>query len=185
MFVLYAVVLGIVAGLLLGGRLERLDNVRLRWTPLALGGLIVQLILFSGPVGDALGGLSPLVYMASTGAVLVFVLRNLRITGLPIVAVGAALNLAAIVANGGFMPAAAEALAAAGRSAAAGYSNSVVRTEPALRPLTDIFGLPAWLPLANVFSVGDMLIGLGVAVAIAVAMRSAPTDPEPEPIRPA
>ena len=193
MFVLYAVVAGIGAGLLLGGRLERLDAMRLRWTPLALGGLIVQVILFSGPVGGFLGDLSPFVYVASTGAVLIFVLRNLRINGLPIVAVGAALNLAAIVANGGFMPAAAEALAAAGRAETGGYSNSVVRAAPALRPLTDIFALPAGLPLANVFSIGDVLIGLGVAVAIALAMRAAPAGPEladpavadPEPTPPA
>ena len=188
MFVLYAVIAGIVAGILLGGRLERLDAVRLRWTPLALGGLIVQVILFSGPVGGFLGDLSPFVYVASTGAVLMFVLRNLRIKGLPIVAVGAALNLAAIVANGGFMPAAAEALAAAGRAETGGYSNSVVRAAPALRPLTDIFALPAGLPLANVFSIGDVLIGLGVAVAIALAMRLAPADPragDPEPTPPA
>ena len=33
----------------------------------------------------------------------------------------------------------------------------VVTAEPALGPLTDRFALPAWLPLANVFSVGDVL----------------------------
>jgi len=45
-----------------------------------------------------------------------------------------------------------------------------------LRPLTDIFVLPAWLPFANVFSVGDLLIGLGVAVVIVVAMRRSATS---------
>jgi hypothetical protein len=47
-------------------------------------------------------------------------------------------------------------------------------TDPALRPLTDIFALPAWLPFANVFSIGDVLIGLGVVVVIALGMRTAP-----------
>ena len=42
---------------------------------------------------------------------------------------------------------------------------------PAVRPLTDIFAIPAGLPLANVFSVGDVLIGLGIVVVIAAAMR--------------
>ena len=41
----------------------------------------------------------------------------------------------------------------------------------ALRPLTDIFALPGWLPGANVFSLGDVLIGVGVAVVIALGMR--------------
>ncbi len=48
-------------------------------------------------------------------------------------------------------------------------------TDPALRPLTDIFALPTWLPAANVFSVGDVLIGVGVAVVIALGMRGAGT----------
>ena len=34
-----------------------------------------------------------------------------------------------------------------------------------------MFALPAWLPFANVFSVGDVLIGIGVAATIALAMR--------------
>ena len=53
-----------------------------------------------------------------------------------------------------------------------GYSNSVVATAPALRPLTDLYALPAAFPLANVFSVGDVLIGIGVAATIAFAMRA-------------
>ena len=46
-------------------------------------------------------------------------------------------------------------------------------TDPMLAPLTDIFALPTWLPFANVFSIGDVLIGIGVVWAIVVAMRSA------------
>ena len=76
--------------------------------------------------------------------------------------IGAGCNLAAIVANGGAMPADPAALAAAGVDTA-GYTNSVVTADPALRPLTDIFAMPAWLPFANVFSIGDVLIGVGVA----------------------
>ena len=171
MFVLYALVVGVLVGLLTGGRLERLDDLRLRWVPLALVGLGVQLVLFLGPVGDAVGALGPAIYLASTAAVLAFVLRNLRITGLPIVAAGAALNLLAIVANGGVMPTTAAAMTAAGLDPTEGFSNSAIVAAPALAPLTDILALPAWLPLANVFSIGDLLIGIGVAVAIAAAMR--------------
>jgi hypothetical protein len=75
------------------------------------------------------------------------------------------------------MPADPRAMAMAGLEPAAGPSNSIVLAEPALRPLTDVFALPAWVPLANVFSIGDVLIGLGVAVAIAAAMRATPKVP--------
>lgn len=112
-----------------------------------------------------------MLYVASTAAVLVAVLRNWRIPGLALVAIGAASNLLAIAANGGVMPASPEAVAALGTEAATGFSNSVVMTDPVLRPLTDIFALPAWVPFANVFSIGDVLIGAGVAATIALGMR--------------
>jgi hypothetical protein len=42
--------------------------------------------------------------------------------------------------------------------------------------LTDIFTLPPWVPFANVFSIGDVLIGLGVVVVIALGMRQRATQ---------
>jgi hypothetical protein len=113
------------------------------------------------------GGWLPILYVASTAAVLVAVVANLALPGLRLVALGAASNLAAIVANGGYMPADPDALAAAGMSATDGPTNSIVATNPALAPLTDIFAIPDWVPFANVFSIGDVLIGVGVAWAIA------------------
>jgi hypothetical protein len=122
------------------------------------------------------GDLGPWIYVASTSLVLIVVLRNLRITGLPIVALGAASNLVAIVANGGYMPASPEAAAAAGRDAATTYSNSAIVDGAVLAPLTDIFALPQWMPMHNVFSIGDVLIGVGVVLAIAAAMRRGAVD---------
>jgi len=174
MFILYAVGIGIAIGALTGGRLDRLASLRIRAWPVAVAGLIVQLVLFSPLGADLAGQLGPVLYVGSTAAVLLVVLLNVRIPGLALVAAGAALNLAAIVANGGRMPADPAALASLGASIGDGYSNSVVLPDPALRPLTDVFAMPAWLPLANVFSIGDVLIGVGVAIAIAVGMRGAP-----------
>jgi hypothetical protein len=170
MFVLYAIPIGIAVCYLLGGRLERLADVRFRWGWLAIGGLLAQVVLFSPPVAAVIGGAGPVLYVASTLAVLIAVLRNVGIPGLALVAAGAACNLAAIVANGGVMPADPDAVATLG-PAGTGFSNSVAVTDPALRPLTDIFVLPSWVPFANVFSVGDVLIAVGVATAIALGMR--------------
>ncbi|MBI2776989.1 MAG: DUF5317 domain-containing protein [Chloroflexi bacterium] len=182
MFMLWAIPAGLLVGLLAGGRLDGLAHLNFRWAALAVGGLLVQVVLFT-PFGDRLaGGLGPAIYTASTAAVFVAVVRNLRMPGMAIVAIGALSNLAAITANGGAMPADPAALAIAGFSGPGDYTNSVVLAEPALRPLTDIYALPAWMPMANVFSIGDVLIGLGVAVAIVAAMRrrGAPgATPEP------
>jgi Family of unknown function (DUF5317) len=169
-FILYAIPIGILVGFLAGGTLDRLAEVRFRWAALALAGLAVQVLIF-GPLDRAVGEAGPYLYVGSTVAVLVAVLRNVRIPGLALVAAGAGTNLAAILANGGVMPADPGALATAGLEVGPGFSNSDVLANPALRPLTDIFALPAGVPFANVFSVGDVLIAVGVATAIAVSMR--------------
>lgn len=171
MFILYAIPVGIVAGYLLGGRLEGLGSVRLRWAPLAMVGLAVQVALFSDPLAEVVGDAGPPIYVASTALVLVAVLRNLDISGVAIIALGACSNLVAIIANDGYMPANADALASIG-GVAPGYSNSTVVSDPTLGLLTDIFAIPAWVPLSNVFSIGDVLIGIGVAVTIVIAMRA-------------
>jgi hypothetical protein len=112
------------------------------------------------------------IYVASTAAVLVAVIRNLRVPGMVLVALGALSNLAAVVANGGVMPTTPTALAAAGLAPTDAFSNSAVLADPRLAPLTDIFAIPAGLPLANVFSVGDVLIALGIPLVVAFGMRS-------------
>lgn len=172
MFMLWAIPIGILVGLLAGGHLDALAQFRFRWGGLAVAGLLVQVVLFT-PTGDQLAGeLGPALYVLSTLAVFGAVLRNIRLPGMAIVALGAVANLAAITANGGFMPASADALAAAGLDGPGSHTNSVVLEHPALELLTDIFAIPAWLPMANVFSVGDVLIGVGIVIVIAAAMRA-------------
>ena len=174
---LYSVVLGLAVGFASGGRIARLGEVRLQWAWLALAGLAGQVLLFSSPLTAVVGDAGPPLYVASAAVVLAVVVRNFGVGGLPVIALGAASNLAAIVANGGYMPAAPEALAALGRQLGSGFTNSTDRASVALAPLTDVFAMPAWLPFANVFSVGDVLIGLGVVVAIVAAMRDPRLDP--------
>lgn len=171
MFILYALLAGLVAGRLLGGRVERLAGLELRWKGLALVGLLIQLALFSRTVSASVGGVGPWIYVGSTAAVLLFVFANLRLPGFWLIAIGSLGNLLAILANGGYMPTSAAALAAAGLEPAVGYSNSVVLSDPALAPLTDVLAMPAWMPLANVFSLGDVLIGVGLALALVGGMR--------------
>jgi len=170
-FILYAIPIGLALGLLTGGRLERLAGGTFRWAPLALAGLLAQVVVFFGPVAERVGDLGVPIYLGSTTLVLLAVLRNLAIPGLALVALGAVSNLAAIVANGGYMPASPEALAALGRGIGSGYSNSAVVEGPALAPLTDLFALPAWVPWANVFSIGDVLIAAGVGWAVAALVH--------------
>jgi Family of unknown function (DUF5317) len=170
-FILYAVVAGLILGILTGGSAARLGALRLSWAPLIVLGMVVQLALFSSPLGNALGDAAPAVYVLSNVTVLIAVAANLAVPGLVLVLAGGASNLLAIVANGGYMPVSPGALEAMGRFPKLDYSNSAPRDVVALGPLTDIFTMPTWVPMANVFSVGDILIGVGVAVAVVAAMH--------------
>ncbi len=180
MFILYPLLIAIVLAVLTGGRIDRLADLHLRWWGVAVGGLLVQVALFS-PVGEGLASIGPIVYVASTAAVFITVLANLRRRGVALVAMGAFLNLAAIVANGGYMPTTPAALLAAGKDPARGYSNSIELAQPRLAPLTDVFGLPAVVPLANVFSVGDVFIGSGIAWLAFSTMRRRPENADESP----
>jgi hypothetical protein len=177
MFMLYSVAIGLVLGLLLGGRIGRLGDLHFEWLWLAVAALMVQLVLFTEPFWTALGGFGPPIYVTSTAVVLVVVLRNLRaLPGLALVALGTISNLAAITANGGYMPVTAEALGIAAPTVARYGGNSVLTPNPMLTPLVDRFPLPEWLPFWNVFSVGDVLINVGIIVVIVVAMRKRQPD---------
>jgi hypothetical protein len=172
-FILYAVPLGIGLGRVLGGSLDRLADLRLRWAPLAVVGLVVQVALFADPIGSLVGAAAPAIYVGSSVAVAIAVLRDVRVPGMAVIAIGALSNLAAILANGGYMPVDPAALASVVEPSQ-GYSNSILVAAPALRPLTDLYALPALFPFANVFSVGDVLIGIGVMATIVTAMRARP-----------
>jgi hypothetical protein len=175
MFLFYALPIGLLLGFALGGRLSGLANLKFRWGMLAVAGFAVQVILFSGPVSERIGDAGPVIYVASTALVLLAVLANLRLPGMVLVAIGAASNLAAILANGGYMPA--SHAATVGPDGNVVYSNTRVIASPALEPLTDVIVLPDWLPFTNIASVGDLLIGAGIAIVIATSMRAARRTP--------
>jgi hypothetical protein len=46
----------------------------------------------------------------------------------------------------------------------------VTADHPHLSWLIDRWGAPSWVPLANVYSVGDVLLGVGALVIVSAAM---------------
>lgn len=169
---LLIIVLVVVAALLRGGSLHNVTTLRLRWPALALAGLGLQLLLFTPFTAAPLVTVAvPSLYVLSMLLLVGWVLLNRHIPGMTLMGVGLALNTLAIIANGGYMPADPRAVAFAGRAAAYGadgsavYNNSIAAGEGVrLWLLTDILPLPAWVPLANVYSIGDVLIELGAAL---------------------
>ena len=158
---------------LAGGRLAALKQVELRrpWLPAAA--LAVQVLVIT-IIPGVLDGIHAPVHVATYALLAVFLWCNRRLPGLWLIAVGAAANLGAIVANGGVMPASADALAAAGMPATlpGEYANSAVVQAPHLAWLGDVFAIPESWPLTNVFSIGDVLIAAGFALSVHVVCGS-------------
>jgi hypothetical protein len=163
---LVAVGLGVVTVPLAGGRLSALTDVKLRLVPVIFVALAIQ-IGITALASDGSPWVHRGLHLASYGLAAAFFVANRHIVGLWIVALGASLNLVAIVANNGLMPAAPDALRSAGLvSKADGFRNSTALPHPRLLVFGDIFAVPKGWPLANVFSIGDVIIAVGVLVTI-------------------
>lgn len=188
MLLIWAVPIGLLVGYLRGGRLAGLGELHLRAPWLILIALVLQVLIFplpglDGPILQQ--GTAP-IHLASYAALIAFVGANWREWGIVVMGVGMLANVIVITANGGYMPTTLGHLRTAGLSRAADalascaeagespctYANSVLIHEgTALGWLGDVFATPDWVPLANVFSVGDALLGIGLVAYLGAKMK--------------
>lgn len=155
---------------LAGGRLSALADIRPKaiWAVLLAAALQVAITQITGGSHALHAGLHVLSYVLDA----YFVFANRRLTGVPIVAFGAALNVLAITTNRGVMPASASALRISGIAERAGFDNSAALAHPHLAFLGDVIPVPGPWPIGNVLSVGDLIIFIGAAVVLHVACGS-------------
>jgi hypothetical protein len=153
---------GLALAPLLGGRWGRVADLRPRLLWVFYAAIALQLIAFpfaalpwrtSDRAGIVLWLCSYALFMLGAGG-------NLRLPGVPLIGAGMLLNLSAILANGGHMPALPAALRAAGLHFTHSR-NSTALPSPNLYWLVDRWAAPSWVPWANVFSIGDVLIAAG------------------------
>lgn len=172
MFLLPVVIVGVVVGLLLGGRLDRIADVRLRAPWLFYVAILLQLLAFPSLFmpWQASEGIATSLSIASYVCLLAVFTLNSELTGMPIAGVGMLLNLVAILSNGLHMPALPSAMREAGLSYTGVHNNSVAEAHPNLAWFVDRWAAPGWVPAGNVFSVGDVLIAAGALVLVAAAM---------------
>ena len=167
-----AVAVGLVLGRLLGGRVAALGTLRIRAAWLFYVAIGLQVAGYPSGVlpwsiGDSLAtGLWLVSYVVLIAAVAV----NVRLRGAAVVGLGMFCNLAAVLTNGGHMPARASALRAAGVLYRGVHNNSAVASHPSLPWLIDRWPVPAWIPMGNVYSVGDVLIAVGAVVLVCAGM---------------
>lgn len=180
---LAGIVLGLIAGLAAGGRLDNLLAVRLRWTLLIFAALALRLATEAALLRDvAIVDQLRLPLLATAyGTLVVALWANRRLPGIGLALVGTALNATAIIVNGGYMPVWDQALAAAGLTPADIGSpiHFVLAFDPPLEflrhagPLGDVIPIPLAL-LPNVLSVGDVVLAAGLAFFVFASLLREP-----------
>ncbi len=178
---------GLVLGLLAGGKVGRLLDVRLRWAIL----IVLALALRFGTqiaIGNGVAAADQLrlpLYAGAFGILAVALWLNRRLPGLLAVFVGVVANGVAIVVNGGSMPVWGPSLDASGLTVAdlnTGFHvllPTTFGTDFFLHagPLADIIPIP--LPyLTNVSSVGDAFIAAGLAWFVFATLLRGKEDPQ-------
>jgi MFS family permease len=185
--ILAGIAIGLVLGLLAGGRITNLGSVRLRWVPLLIVALILrfgtELLLSQGvPIVETLR--VPLLAL-SFALLIAGIWVNRTYPGMTLALVGTLSNGLVIILNGGYMPIWEPSLTAAGFTPA-DVNSSIHILIPAtldasflvhLGPLSDVIPIP--LPIIqNVASVGDLFLMLGLAFFLfASVVRLPPSVP--------
>lgn len=159
-YLVVALAVGLLLGLLLGGRPRYLAQKRFRWWLLLPLGVVLQLVVEANgvPAPQAL-------LLVSYVYLLVFCAANLRHVGMGIILIGIALNTFVIAVNGG-MPVREKAV----RQAHLADAGKIVRIDEVKHHLEepgDRFMVLADIipvrPIRQVLSFGDLILSVGVA----------------------
>ena len=180
MIFLYALLIGLVIGILRGGRISRLPSLNLRALWLIPTALVIQLLIFPLFTREPIFpyATTPL-HIVSYVLVFIWLVSNLRVVPLIPIGSGAIANFLVIAVNGGYMPSSITALRRAGLNVtaehllqASTYGNVIrMGTETRLNVLGDWLYLPHWIPSATAFSIGDLLIIIGIVWLVARGMK--------------
>lgn len=178
MILVLSIGLAIAIGLVTGGSLGRLARIsfRLGWLTFVALGIQIGAVYVREPA-----------WLASTLLVISYLLlvavvvANLRLPGLAALGLGLLANMAAITANGGYMPVAPEAVAQAGLQKLVTVTDAGIRVfgskdivlstaETRLWILGDILVLKH--PFPTIFSIGDLLLAVGAFWFIYAALHA-------------
>jgi hypothetical protein len=167
MILVAAALIGVLTVPLAGGRLAQLAGVQLRrvWTVWA--SIAIQLSITVGGLPVS-AGIAEVLHLATYALSAWCIWSNRHLPGIWLVAAGGGLNLLAIAANGGTMPATEWAWRTSGLDVAAAgqFENSGISSGSPLWFFGDVFAVPRGWPFANVFSSGDVIIVIGLLVLV-------------------
>jgi hypothetical protein len=184
--IVLVLLLTVGVGWLRGGSLEQLATMQLRWAWLVAAATALTVVgAFAGPLGlPAPGTVYVVSIIAGAALVCAFVVLNRHLIGIPLVAVGFAMNAVVIAANGA-MPVSERAAERAGVDltalrAAEDAKHEFADRRTRLRPLADVIPVPLPGPLrrgSNVVSAGDVVLAAGLAQLVLNGMRGRQISP--------
>lgn len=165
-----AVVLGLVAGWLRGGRSLNIGNLEFKgWVLIVIGFLLQMLPMLLGRM-SWMAHNGPLIAFSTLVLVFVIVVLNGRKPGFWLVALGAVLNILTMAFHGLKMPVYLPALRSAGHTELLeSITNNAVLNYMGLEQLSQwsdylgkVIALPHFYPLAQVITAGDLLMSVGI-----------------------
>jgi hypothetical protein len=175
-YLIVPVLLAALTGFLRGGQVRNLAHLSVKhsWIPLLMFALQFGVVLFPQGQSELFLGLRPWVTVATYALLVAFLVINRGLPGMKLILIGALLNLAVILANGGYMPVTRGALARSGhldlvfvhdeQAFVLGSKDIVLpEAQTRLQLLSDIVGIPEAFPVSATFSVGDLFIMAGAA----------------------
>jgi MFS family permease len=178
------ILLGLLLGLLAGGRLRNLAEIRLRWTGLLVAAVILRFATeaaLNAGIGAAEALRLPLLATAFV-VLLVALWINRSYPGLSLAFIGVLSNAIVIVVNGGYMPVWEPALTAAGLTI-----DDVSRSFHVVVDASDFLGrllvlgdvIPLPVPIIrNVYSLGDLFLSMGLGFFLFAGVVRVPTPTE-------
>jgi len=173
-FTAAALVVGVVAGLVAGGRPSNIGRRRLRLVWLLALSALLQVV---AEVFDVPATVGLVMTAASYAGLSVFAIANIRLVGMPVVLVGLLCNLFVIAVNQG-MPVRAASIVASHAATAAelddldfGAKRHLATDDDRFEPLGDIIPVR---PTREVLSFGDLILAFGVADVIFRLLKPIP-----------
>ena len=169
------IVAALVIGCLSGRKITNLRGIALKGVPLLLIAVGSQLGIYSLFRSGVALSFSPVIHSVSYFLLLLFVLFNIRLPGMPFLAAGVFLNGLVISLNHGVMPVDPAFLSPTARDAllATNGTHGLLTATTRLSFLADRFFVAIPLTGKQLFSFGDVLIDLGVFILVLTGMGHA------------
>ena len=195
MFILFAIIIGLLIGFIRGGRIQGITAKKISLWPLGLIGVILQVALhlyyYTGGI-SAIDSLLPIVNFISYILVLIMFVFNLDDFWTILIAVGTTANFVVIFINGGKMPVAqsivdglSSGLAGTISQGMNGVYTLMDQTTTTLWFLGDYLRIPALGTITSLYggasglSVGTIIIMVGLIGWVQYAMSRAKTSASP------